>query len=150
MELDKAVSEDKSGSAIEYKKVDDFTSGYANNVFLESSLWDLRLIFGQNDQQIGPNSVVQHTSITLPWAQVKLLNHFLEAHLLAHEIQNGRIVIPPNLVLPVPDEPPKGLINPPSQLKEIHAAVKKHYAAFIAENPEAAPPKVTAVTSKKQ
>jgi hypothetical protein len=151
MDQDKKTSEPTQfQSLIEYKKVDDFATAYANNVFMESSLWDLKLIFGQNDQGLGPNAVVQHTAITLPWAQVKVLKHFLEAHLIAHEIQNGRIHLLPNIVMPVPDEPPQGIPNAPSKMVEIHAALKSQYEAFAAENPEAVTPQVVPVSSKKQ
>jgi hypothetical protein len=134
-------------SAIEYSKADDFATAYANNVFFESSLWDLRLIFGQNDQQISLNAVVQHTAITMPWPQVKLMTYFMETCLLAHEIQNGRIQIPPNLIPPVPAEPPKELQTP--TLLAIHKAFKAHYDTFIAATPEAAPERIETVKSKK-
>jgi len=126
-------------SAIEYRKADDFASAYANNAFLESSLWDLRVIFGQNDQQLGENVVVQHTAMTLPWAQIKVMIYFMQTHLLAHEIQNGRIMIPPNLILPIPEEPPKDALKQIPKLPEIHVALRKHYETFIAANPEAIP-----------
>jgi hypothetical protein len=145
---DKTAPGTSPHSAIGFKKADDFASAYANNVFFESSLWDLKLIFGQNDQQISPNTVVQHTSITLPWAQVKVMKHFLEGHLIAHEIQNGRIQIPPNIIAPVPDEPPTEFKDNPKAV-DIHAALKAKYAAFVAANPEAAPTTVELVRSKK-
>lgn len=134
---DKTTPAAKPG--IDYKKTEDFASAYANNIFLESSLWDLRLIFGELDQQVGPNAVVQHTAITLPWAQVKVFAYFLESHLLAHEMQNGRVQIPSSIINPVPDEAPQDLIKDNPKLPAIHAELKKRYAAFIAANPEAAP-----------
>jgi hypothetical protein len=128
--------------AIEYSRVDDFVSEYANNVFFESSLWDLKLVFGQNDQHVGSNAVVQHTSITLPWPQVKLMVYLMGNHLLAHEIQNGRVHLAPNLLTPLPDAPQTELLAQIPKLPEIHAAFKAKYDAFLIENPEAAPPAV--------
>src|ERR1700680_2074736 len=113
--------EDKiTKSAIDYRKTDDFAAGYANNVFLEGSLWDLKLVFGQNDQQIGQNAVVQHTAITIPWPQIKVLTYFLQNHLAAHEIANGRLIIPPNVIPPVvAGEVPRELLKDNPKLPEI-------------------------------
>ena len=126
-------------SSIQFSKSQDFANTYANNVFFESSLWDLRMIFGQNDQQLGPNAVVQHTAVTVPWAQVKLMKYFLDAQLLAHEIQNGRIHIPPNVVPLVLDELPKEIEKLDPKAREIWNAVKANYDSFIKTNPEASP-----------
>jgi hypothetical protein len=145
MSLDSKVPE-LPISKIEYKKAPDFASAYANNVFLESSLWDLKLIFGQNDQQLGVNAVVQHTAITIPWAQIKVLKYFLDSHLAAHEIMNGRIIIPLNVIPPVLPEAPKELLKDNPKLPEVVAVLKSKYDSFIAINPEAAP----IVTDAKQ
>jgi hypothetical protein len=134
--------------AIEYSRVDDFVSAYANNVFFESSLWDLKLIFGQNDQHVSSNAVVQHTSITLPWPQVKLMMYLMGNNLLAHEIQNGRVHLAPNLITPLPDAPEPELLARIPKLLEIHAAFKAKYEAFLIENPEAAPPTVDSAKRK--
>lgn len=126
-------------SVIDYRQTDDFSTGYANNVYLEGSLWDLKLVFGQNDQHLGPNTVVQHTAITMPWAQIKVLTYFLNNHLAAHEITNSRIIIPPNVIPVVTGEaPPKELVKDNPKLPEVLAAFKVSYDAFIAANPEAA------------
>jgi hypothetical protein len=124
-------------SSIEFSKSDDFANGYANNVALESSLWDLRMIFGQNDQQLGMNAVVQHTSVTLPWPQVKVLKYFLDSNLLTYEVQHGRIHIPPNIVPALPHELPKELVEADPKAREVWAAIRANYDAFIKANPEA-------------
>jgi hypothetical protein len=125
-------------SNIDFHKADNFSTAYANHVSMEGSLWDLKLVFGQNDQQLGPNAVVQHTAITLPWAQIKVLTYFMKNHLAAHEIQNGRIVIPPNLVPVITGEIPKESQSE-RHMPEIIATFKANYDSFIAENPEASP-----------
>lgn len=139
MGSDKTVPQIFPKSAIEFSKTPDFANAYANNVFFESSFWDLRLIFGQNDQQLGINAVVQHTAITIPWPQIKIMKYFLDSQLATYEIQNGRIRVPPNVVLAVPDEPPKELVKLDPKVPEIFAALRANYDAFIAANPEAAP-----------
>jgi len=80
----------------EYEKTPNFTSTYANNVFLESSTWDLKLIFGQLDQSTVPNTVKQHLAVTIPWAQAKLLLFYLQAHVKGEELQDGKIHIRPD------------------------------------------------------
>jgi hypothetical protein len=147
MGSDKTVPQILPKSAIEFSRATDFANVYANNVLFESSLWDLRLIFGQNDQQISQNAVVQHTAITIPWPQVKVMKYFLESQLISHEIQNGRVQIPPNVIPPVPNEPPKEILKLDPKMPEIFAALKANYEAFIAANPEAYPP--SADRSKK-
>jgi hypothetical protein len=135
-----------SKSQIEFSKSTDFNSAYANNVALESSFWDLKLIFGQNDPQIGPQAVVQHTAITLPWNQAKVLKYFLDSNIAGYEAVNGRIVLAPGIIPPVPAEPPREFIKENPKAEEIYAAIKENYDAFIAANPDAAPP----TKSKKQ
>jgi hypothetical protein len=77
-------------TAIEYKRGDDFQRSYANNVQLLSSNWDLEFIFGELDQSQGPNFVSQHTSISIPWPQAKVLLYFLSMHVSGHEAEFGR------------------------------------------------------------
>jgi hypothetical protein len=124
-------------SLIDFSKSQDFANTYANNVFFESSFWDLRMIFGQNDQQLGLNAVVQHTAVTIPWPQVKVMKYFLDSHLLTYETQNGRIHIPPNIIPAVPDELPKEVEELDPKAREIWDAVKATYDSFIKANPEA-------------
>jgi hypothetical protein len=149
MDLDKRASGAMLQSPIEYKRADDFLNLYSNNVFLESSLWDLKLVLGQTDQRLGLNVVVQNAAVTLPWAQVKVLLHLMGSHLIAHEIQNGRIQVPPNIITPIPDEPPKELVIQNPKLPEIHVALKARYDAFIAENPEALPKPAETARAKR-
>jgi hypothetical protein len=101
----------------------DFIARYANYCHLESSLWDIRINFGQTDQSLGANTVPINTAVTLPWPQLKVLSYFLRVHLAGYEADNGRIKIPPGIV----PEP-----SPTAVFREI-------YDEFIATNPEAAP-----------
>jgi hypothetical protein len=121
---------DAPKSAIVYKRVEDFEHSYANNVQLLSSNWDLQLLFGELDQADGPNVIQQHTAITLPWAQVKVLLYFLKQHVDGHEAEFGRIKIPPRIVPPVPDERPK-TVN-----EDVWKQLQDNYEKFIKANPE--------------
>lgn len=73
---------------------------YANNVFYETSSWDLKLIFGQLDQSEGRVRVVQHSAITVPWAQAKLMVYWLRGQIEAHELVNGKIHVPSPVIPP--------------------------------------------------
>jgi hypothetical protein len=137
MPLDNKTQPPFPKSSIEFNKSQDFANTYSNNVFFESSLWDLRMIFGQNDQQLGPNAVVQHTAVTIPWPQVKVMKYFLDSQLVTYEAQNGRIHIPPNIIPAFPDELPKEFEKLDPKAKEVWDAVRANYDSFIKANPEA-------------
>jgi hypothetical protein len=90
----------------EFRRNENLVSKYANNVQMELSIWDLKLIFGELDQHTGQEVVDQHTSITIPWAQAKLLSFYLQLHIFFHERTNGKIFIPEYLLpnFPISDE----------------------------------------------
>lgn len=113
---------DESAS-LGYEIAEDFTEAYANNVYFETSAWDLKLIFGQLDQSGGKVRTVQHTAITLPWTQVKILSYWLRGHIEAHEMVNGKIPMPPSII---PAEVPL----PTKELKESDPNVERIYALF--------------------
>jgi hypothetical protein len=103
-ESKESIAAPKSG--IHFTKADDFVADYANNSQLESSNWDLKITFGHVDQSLGPNDVVQTTAITIPWAQAKVMHYYLSVHLIGHEAEMGRIVIPTGIIGKFPKEPP--------------------------------------------
>jgi hypothetical protein len=57
-----------AGPVGDFQRVDDFNSYYANNIAnniqLEWSQFDLKLIFGQLDQSAGKVRVEQHSAVT--------------------------------------------------------------------------------------
>lgn len=71
---------------------DDLTTDYANNVAFESTIWDLKLIFGEYSDH--DKSVEWHTSITIPWAQAKLMQYYLQINVEYFESQHGKIEVP--------------------------------------------------------
>jgi len=127
----------------------DFTFRYSNNVQYEPSIWDLKLTFGQTDQTTTPPTVIQHTAITLSWPEVKVLAYFLRSCLAGHEAQIGKIVMVPDTILPIPEEPPQ-TISPSQRAawKNVFDAMNKIYDEFMRENPEAVP--VSAGKPKRQ
>lgn len=144
--------EQPAQQSIDYRTADDFTSRYANNVFLENTLWDLKLIFGQTDQRAGLNVVVQFGSVALSWPQIKILSYYLRAHLASHEASNGRIVIQPGIIPAIPDKLPDGLTKQRGA-SEGFEAVRKLYEELVRENPELSvsePPKTPPSKSKQR
>jgi len=115
----------------EFRRAEDFSSVYANNLQFELSAWDLKMIFGELDQRGGKVAVDQHTSVTLSWLQAKLLNFFLEINLAVHELEQGKIKIPKNLLPPVP-APPLGELADVPQAKPIFELITKMREEFIA------------------
>jgi hypothetical protein len=125
-------------SGIELSRVEDFSEAYANNVQLEPSLWDLKLVFGQNDQQVGPNAVVQHTAMTLPWAQVKVLIYALRLALIDQESRSGRVQLKRGLIAEFPEQMPKAVRDSGEVSDETWKALRKLYEDLAAANPEIA------------
>jgi hypothetical protein len=118
---------------------EDFLARYANNVILESNAWDLKLIFGELDQSETPPKIAQHTAITLPWSQVKILAYLLGIHLLGHENDFGRIQLPRDAVKPIPEQVPAEVSGTVRNAEAVWAVLRKRYIDFIKENPEVSP-----------
>ena len=91
-------------SPLDFKRDEDFTSLYANNVRFEPSVWDLKMVFGELDQSAGATVVEQHTAISVSWRQAKLLAYYIEVNLVIQEADNGYIYLPPS-VIPAPFDP---------------------------------------------
>src|ERR1039458_2007984 len=105
----KTQETEKKPAGVVHKRGENFIDRYANNVFFESSAWDLKLIFGSVDQSIAPNHVTQHTGMSLSWAQVKVLIFLLRFQLLSHEARLGRVRLPAGIVNPIPAIPPQDI-----------------------------------------
>ncbi len=104
------------------------TSDYANNTLLEATIWDLKLIFGEFSEQLG--AVEWHTSITMPWAQAKLLSHYLQVNLAVWEINHGRIKVPePMIPQPPPPLTPEQEQDP--KAKAIFETIERYNRQFI-------------------
>ncbi len=99
---DKETKQNSQAPPSGFERVEDFYTDYANNVYLEGSVWDLKLIFGQLDQSTNPVITEQRAAITIPWRQAKILNYLLSIHIRAHELDNSRITIPQSIVPPDP------------------------------------------------
>ncbi len=87
----------------EFERIQDFVAAYANNVQLQPSAWDIKLVFGELNQSVDNVTVEQHTSITIAWPEAKVLSYWLQIHVAAYEIENGKIQVPKGVVPPEPD-----------------------------------------------
>jgi len=66
----------------------------------------LKIIFGEYSQR--SKGIEWHTSITVPWAQAKVLNYYLQINIEAHELQQGKIKLSASMIpaaIPPPDDP---------------------------------------------
>ena len=105
---------------IEFRRDEEFASLYANHVRYETSVWNLRLVFGELDLTVFDKEVVnQHTAITLPWLQVRLMIYFLQVNLAVHEARHGKVILPSavaHIVPPLPNELLGDLANDPAAI----------------------------------
>ena len=115
--------------AANFEFIEDLHEEYANNVFYESSTWDLKLLFGQLDQsgQLSNSEpkikTVIHSTVTVPWTQAKLMFYWLKGHIEAHEMVNGEIHMPSSLI--PPELPPLS-----EELKKSDPNAERVYALF--------------------
>jgi hypothetical protein len=68
----------------------DFRNYYANNVFIESTAWDLKITFGHLDRASAPVLVKNECSVTLPWPQAKLALFWIALHVEMAEAEVGQ------------------------------------------------------------
>lgn len=130
------MTEDKPASPqqdlLERQRAANFVSTYANNIWYESSAWDLKIIFGQLDQSGSKAAVEQHVAVTIPWAQAKLTLYYLRLQIEAMETQSGKIAIRADLI---PQEPPP--LTPEQEAipggKELRERILKLRQEFIAD-----------------
>jgi len=115
------------------RNFDELESLYANNVMYESSVWDLKLLFGQLEQTSGSETVDFHTAMTVPWQVAKLMIYFLRLNVAIHEMENGQIRINPRVLPPEPAPllPPEFENN--ERAKRVHEMALKLHAEFLAE-----------------
>ena len=92
---------DPTDKPLESKRDEEFASLYVNNTQFESTLWDLKITFGQVD--LAKSAIEQHTAIALPWPHAKIAAYFLLINIIFHEAGNGRIFLPGSVVPKRPD-----------------------------------------------
>jgi hypothetical protein len=118
-------------ASLQIRRIEDFISRYANNVHFEVSVWDLKLLFSEFQQPPGePAFIQQHTGITIPWVQVKLMTLLLQLNIMAHESVNGKITVPANVLPPI--SPPGPEITDP-QIRSVLENVYNKFQELVSE-----------------
>ena len=131
MAEEKSPQQPTSVPPVKFEHTQDFESRYANNVQSEHSVWDFKVIFGTLDQSVQPNRVMQHTSVNLPWLQVKLLSYYLNVAVAVHESEHGKITIPKNVMPPNPETIDPSAFGLSAHLHEIVEKVYKNFLATL-------------------
>ena len=71
-------SEETIKIADQFTRAQEFLARYANNVNYETSVFDLKIVFGELVQPLGKKAFIeQHTSVTLSWLEAKIAALFL-------------------------------------------------------------------------
>ena len=81
-----------------------------------------------------PHTIAILLSMLIALIIIACILYFISSHLLVHELQNGRIIIPTKVIPAVPDVLPPELSDNPHGL-EVHAAIRQLYENFISANP---------------
>lgn len=116
---------------LQLRQIEEFVSRYANNVGIEVSVWDLKLLFGQLQQPPGQLGFVEnHTAITIPWLQVKILSLYLQLNLILHEAWNGKIAVPQSIMPHI--QPPGEDVTDP-QARAVAEAIFSKFRQWLAE-----------------
>ena len=113
------------------ERSEDFASAYANNVYFEPSVWDLKLIFGELDGASNTNQ--QHTAVTMSWVVAKLLAHHLNVQIATHEIAQEKIVIPRDVWPAEIAPPPEQFVDDP-KFQKLYKTMIAFRDEFIAKN----------------
>jgi hypothetical protein len=113
------------------QRAPNFLKFYANNVVAEATAWDVRLTFGQFDNVEGHIINTQQLSVTMSFGLAKLMLFWVEAQILAHEIETGkRVGLRESVLPPLPDLSPEEQQNPNNV--KLREAVKKLRERLIA------------------
>jgi hypothetical protein len=103
-------------------------SVYANNTAFESSVWDLKIVFGQLELHTGKPGIEWHTEVTIPWLQAKILAYYLRVNITLHELQNGPVKVPSPVLPPKPAPPADE--NDLAEKEAYEAVLKIHTECF--------------------
>jgi hypothetical protein len=92
------------------ERASNFTNFYANNMYFESTAWDMKITFGHVDQATGTIVIKHDLAVTIPWPQAKLALFWLRLHVEMAEAEVGtkipirKDVIPAELPKPEPEQ----------------------------------------------
>ena len=110
---------------------EDMSVIYANNSHIDATIWDLQVILGEYSPSA--NRVDWHTTVTMPWAQAKLMAYYLQFQISVYEYGHGAIQIPKQFIpetLPAPTDPTD------EREKNLRSKLETLRDAFIASLPD--------------
>jgi hypothetical protein len=122
-----------SSPAPTFEQAEDFDSLYANSARYESTVWDLKIIFGQIELTSGAEVVKQHTAMTLPWSLVKVAAYWLQLNVAIQETLNGKVLIPPSQLPPhLPPPTPEQEADPAAmKIREIAKKLREEFMSKL-------------------
>jgi hypothetical protein len=123
----------KPAATQQVERAADFTTRYANNVYFESTAWDIKLTFGHVEQATDPVVIKHDFAVTIPWPQAKLTLFWLRLHVETAEAEIGaKIPIRKDLL---PAELPKsesGQDDPTmKKFREIYERLRTEFLATV-------------------
>jgi hypothetical protein len=126
---------------LKYERTEQFVSSYANSLILESTAWDIKLIFGLVEQVAGtmPAEAVvkQHLAVTIPWSHAKLALFWLRLQVEAAEASvKAKIPIRSDLLPPEVSQLPRltpEQENDPSvkEFRELYRRIREEFLASL-------------------
>jgi len=124
------AEETSTTPGLQFKRIDDFISLYANNIQIEQTAFDLKLVLGELDQSQGKVRVEQHSSVTISWGQAKLLVYYLQLNIAGYELQMGKVKVREDLVpAPFPQLSPEQEKDP--KIRELFNILKSIREQFV-------------------
>jgi hypothetical protein len=79
----------------DFRRSEGFISTYANNVLFETTVFDVKIVFGQITQPYGDKPFVeQRSAATLSWREAKIAALLLTMNVAMHENLFGALEIP--------------------------------------------------------
>lgn len=84
----------------------DFISRYASSTIFDNNFWNARIVFGELMSEDGKPVIEQHTVVSMPWTQAKMLAAYLFMNIFGHEQRNGVVEMPETLLPDIPEARP--------------------------------------------
>ena len=116
------------------ERAPNFTTFYANNIYFESTAWDMKITFGHVDQATGTVVIKHDCAVTIPWPQAKLALFWLRLHVETAEAEVGvKIPIRKDLIpAELPEEFPEPAQKSDPKMKIFREIYNKLRAEFLA------------------
>jgi hypothetical protein len=118
----------------QFERAPDFTTKYANNLYFESTAWDMKITFGHVEQATGAVVIRHDFAVTIPWPQAKLALFWLRLHVETAEDEVGtKIPIRKDLIPVELLQPDAQAENDPAmkRFREIYERLRREFIATL-------------------